>query len=456
MTIPTQLSKYVVSEVVGRGAMGTVYRAHDPVLQRDVAIKTVHRHLLQDDGGTDMLVRLRNEAAAAARLSHPSIVPVHDFCEADDGPFIVMEYLEGGTLSKPLRQRIRLSNDAVVALMVQLLEGLAYAHERGICHRDVKPSNLLLTAEGKLKIADFGIARVIGAQTQLGTRHGTPGYMAPEQYSGRSVDARADVFAAGAVMYALLTQRAPFVGSDDQVMFQTLNVEPLPPSRVHGSARPTWFDEVIARAMSKQPGNRFEDAAAFRQAVLAGAQTTGATAQAPLAGAADDELPGAPALAAHAQGSTTSPPTASLTWPSDTVAQLERALAALIGPIARVVMKRAVATAPDADSLRAHLAQQIPDAARREAFLRQTRHTGTGSRTATSASGSTALDPALLEAARSALALHLGMIASPLVNRAATQAHSSSHFIALLAAHLADSRQREAFVRTVDRSRASR
>jgi eukaryotic-like serine/threonine-protein kinase len=183
MNHPDRLGKYVVTDVLGKGAMGIVYKTHDPDIQRTVAIKTIRRELVEDDErAVTVLARFKNEARAAGRLSHPGIVAVCDYGEAADVAFIAMKFVEGNSLRAYFTREKRFEERDIVSLMVQLLDALQHAHEQGVWHRDVKPANIIIMNSGKLKVADFGIARIDSSSlTQVGAVMGSPGYMAPEQ-----------------------------------------------------------------------------------------------------------------------------------------------------------------------------------------------------------------------------------------------------------------------------------
>jgi serine/threonine-protein kinase len=485
MNHPTQLSKYAINQVIGEGAMGVVYKATDTVLRRTVAIKTLRRPLVEQGGsgalGGALLARFRNEAQAAARLMHHNIVAVHDYGEHEAEPYIVMEYVQGSTLKEPLRRGTRFDDADIVGLMGQLLDGLHYAHEQGVWHRDIKPANLLWTNDGRLKIVDFGIARIATmGLSQVSSTIGTPGHMAPEQYAGEQVDRRVDIFAAGVLLYMLLAGRPPFVGSNENVMFQTLSSEPLPPSRVHGSHRPQWFDPVVARAMAKRPDDRFATAMEFKHALMA--QASHALGLPPIAarveaGSSFIELQSAPTLpdprASDWQRGTfaldTRPQPAAARpsqWHSETLQMLESELAQSIGPLARVLVQRAARSTGDLTSLRQTLAEQIDTEAGRDQFLQRTRSRassfgtlGSGGAAVTTrrrAADDTLLGDQVMRVAELALTQHVGPVARVIVSRAAARASSRDEFFRLLAQHVEDEDEREELMRTLESSSAGR
>ena len=181
MTEPQRFGKYEIQSVLGKGAMGVVYKAFDPHIERPVAVKTIRRDMVDPDLVVQYMARFRNEAKAAGRLHHPNIVGVYEYGEDDDVAFIAMEYVEGTGLREYINRRASFDFGLLVALMSQLLQALEFAHERGVVHRDIKPSNLIVTAQGLLKVADFGVARVDTSNlTSAGAMIGTPSYMSPE------------------------------------------------------------------------------------------------------------------------------------------------------------------------------------------------------------------------------------------------------------------------------------
>jgi len=270
MTQHERLGKYQIIEVLGKGAMGVVYKGFDPGIDRTVAIKTVRKELIEDDDRAGMaLARFRNEARAAGRLSHPGIVAVYDYGESDAVSYIAMEYVQGNSLREYFNRGTRFAAPDVVSIMAQLLEALQHAHDAGVWHRDIKPANLIIMNNGRLKIADFGIARIETSQlTQTGMVMGSPGYMAPEQYSGGSIDWRADIFAAGVVMHQLLTGARLFTGTAEQIAYRICHQEPPPPSVTDPAGGWGRYDSLLARALAKKPEQRYQSAHAFREAIL--------------------------------------------------------------------------------------------------------------------------------------------------------------------------------------------
>jgi serine/threonine protein kinase len=266
---PSALGKYQIRGVLGRGAMGTVYDGWDPVIGRRVAIKTVRLLDPDDAEAHDALARFKNEAQAAGRLSHRNIVSVYDYGESDDNAYIVMEFVEGQSLKQCLDAGQHFPAAETVRIMEHLLAGLRYSHDKGVMHRDIKPGNVILAKDGQVKLADFGIARIeSSAMTLVGTVLGTPAYMSPEQLMGQPTDRRTDIYSAGVLLYQLLTGVRPFEGGLTAIMHKALNTTPPRPSEVSVAA-PASLDPVVARAMAKQPANRFPNAGAFARAMRA-------------------------------------------------------------------------------------------------------------------------------------------------------------------------------------------
>ena len=265
-----RLGKYEITEVLGKGAMGVVYRGFDPGIRRTVAIKTIRRELIDGDGPAGrMIARFRNEAQAAGRLAHPGIVAVFDYGEDAEVAYIAMEYVEGNSLREYFSRGTRFTERDAISIMSQLLEALAHAHERRVWHRDIKPANLIVMRNGRVKVADFGIARIEASElTQTGAVMGSPGYMAPEQYAAAGIDQRADIFAAGVVCYQLLTNVKPFAGTPEQIAYAVCHTDVPKLSTVNPGQRWERYDAIVARALAKRPEDRYQTAGAFLAALL--------------------------------------------------------------------------------------------------------------------------------------------------------------------------------------------
>ncbi|MDA8256985.1 MAG: serine/threonine-protein kinase [Betaproteobacteria bacterium] len=257
-----QIGRYEVLSILGRGAMGVVYKAADPVLNRIVAVKTINLSLDPDLRG-EYEARFQQEAKAAGSLSHPAIVTIYDLGKTGDLAYIAMEYLDGRELHDLISAEQRLPVKQATSIAAQVASGLSYAHQHGIVHRDIKPANIMVLKDGFAKITDFGIARmrVSEVKTQTGMRLGSPKYMSPEQVLGQRVDHRTDIFSLGVVLYEMLTGKAPFRGDSlEALMYQTVNIAPLPPSRINPDV-PEMLDLILAKMLEKRLENRYQSAA---------------------------------------------------------------------------------------------------------------------------------------------------------------------------------------------------
>ncbi len=277
--LPKQLGRYRIVRELGHGAMGVVYEGRDPNIGRRVAIKTARRELIAGpNAAPDALERFYREARVAGMLNHPNIITVYDAGEQDGTAFIAMEYIDGPDLGARIAKGPRLSTQEAVELVATLAEALAFAHEQGVVHRDVKPANIMLPRNGPPKLADFGIAHVLDSTlTQEGSLVGTPNYMSPEQFMGQRVDGRSDLFSLGIILYELLTAERPFTGSAfSTVMHHVIKTSPVPPQELNFAVGETLSREVMT-ALAKGPQDRHSDGNAFASALRAalGVRSTG-------------------------------------------------------------------------------------------------------------------------------------------------------------------------------------
>lgn len=262
------LGKYKLVETLAEGGMGVVYKGFDPSIERVVALKTIHKFLLDGDKGQEMLARFKREAQAAGKLAHPNVVTIYEYGVDDGTPFIAMEFIEGRELTDHIKKGERFELERIADIMEQCLDALHYCHSHGIIHRDLKPSNIILLADGAVKITDFGIARVEASQlTQTGAVMGTPSYMSPEQFMAQRIDARSDLFSAAAILYELVTGERPFPGKEIiTIMHNVLNTSVIDATRLNVHL-PKCFDAFFQRALAKQPRDRFQSAKDFAQAL---------------------------------------------------------------------------------------------------------------------------------------------------------------------------------------------
>jgi serine/threonine protein kinase len=497
---PQKLGKYRITEVLGEGAMGVVYKGFDPDIQRTVALKTIRAQLdTADDSPGSPASRFRNEAQAAGRLHHPGIVAVYDFGRDENVAYIAMEFVEGRSLASYLSAKVRFTDTDIPGIMSQLLDALGHAHEKGVWHRDIKPANIIMTTAGRLKVADFGIARIESTNlTQTHYMVGTPSHMAPEQFLGKPMDRRVDIYGAGVVLYQLLTGRAPFAGTTEALMYKVVNDMPQPPSMVEGAERPGWFDAIVARALAKRPEDRYATAEEFKQALTAGvgqvidesswektimlaparvkpAQPLATPTHAPQS-LSSGSVPGTGGSAGSV-GTATAPTPSH--WDKAQLTQAELTLAKHVGPLAGVLVRRAARECHDINELYSKLAEQVTDPRARDAFLGQaslvtgghhhrTAGGGTvgspsshgGSRGSTGSAGSAGgtmiggpLNEAVMEKAQVLLAQHVGPIAKVLIKRAATGTDSRAVFFNRLAESVTDNAARDKLLAELSRLR---
>jgi serine/threonine protein kinase len=261
------IGRYQIAAQIGRGAMGTVYRALDPVLERTVAIKTLNPDLAEDVIA-EMKARFVREAKSAGRLNHPNIVTVYDADVAGDVAYIAMEYLEGQSLQQLMQSGVRLPFDRIADIVAQVAEGLDYAGRFGIVHRDIKPANIMVSPAGLAKITDFGVAHVpASAMTQAGKILGSPKYIPPEQILEGPIDPRADIFSLGVVLYEMLVGKTPFEEPEQDVLslLERIVKEPVVPVSEHKPELPAALDAIIERALAKDPAQRFQRAGELAQ-----------------------------------------------------------------------------------------------------------------------------------------------------------------------------------------------
>ena len=460
MATPERLGKYEIRRVLGRGAMGTVYLAFDPDIEREVAIKTIRKDLIDPDLAAQFMARFRNEARAAGRLHHPNIVGVYEYGDEALVTYIAMEYVDGAGLRDYVRGQAGFTFGQLVELMRFLLNALEYAHERGIVHRDIKPSNLLVTAQGMLKVADFGIARIDRTNlTSVGMVIGTPSYMSPEQCRGDETDARSDLFSAGVVLYELMTGGKPFPGPVETVAHKICHEEPAPPSRHAAFKLPAAVDQLVARALAKDPDTRFPTASAFRDAL----EEVGRL------GVEIDEGQGTTIVNI---GTVMLQRPAPL-WDDATLDSVEHELARFLGPVAKVIVHKAAALSRDRAELCSILSEKIDDPDTRRKFIDAFHKTASSQRLAASsapaAHGTTRatrshhppagdapersasgmpLEAAFVDQVTAKLAVRIGPIARILTRKAAQQATTRREFVNRVAEGL-DPQVRTSFLRDV-------
>lgn len=265
--IGEKIHSYEITEHLGKGGMGNVYKATDTMLGRDVALKMLHPQLTME---SHFLERFKKEARVLAQLLHPNIAVIYNFIEQAGNHFMVMEYVEGTNLDDLLKKHRTLPAEFVVPVFVQVLEGLKHAHRKNIFHRDIKPANIMLAPDDTVKLMDFGIAKVAGEQkmTQVNKIVGTVEFMAPELLQGKDASAASDIYAVGVTLYELLCGKLPFVADTDFNLMQAIMKEKATQPTKWNAAVPKALSDIIMKALDKNPANRFADAAAFQQALL--------------------------------------------------------------------------------------------------------------------------------------------------------------------------------------------
>jgi len=256
------LGRYKIIKEIGHGAMGIVYEAKDPLIDRIVAVKTINLQDLTPEEKKEYEARFYLEARSGGRLSHPNIVTIHDLGESEGVPYIAMELMEGRELQNLLKSEQLLPVMETLNITIQVATGLAYAHEHGIVHRDIKPSNIMVLKGNRVKIADFGIARM--DSWRLNTTHGkllgSPHYMSPEQVSSSAIDHRSDIFSVGTLLYRMLSGHVPFSGDNTHaISYKIVNEEPQQPSSFNPEV-PGMLDSIVAKCLSKNPDDRYQNA----------------------------------------------------------------------------------------------------------------------------------------------------------------------------------------------------
>jgi serine/threonine protein kinase len=276
------VGNYKITEKLGEGGMGTVFKGVDLMLEREVAIKSLRPELASQP---QVVERFRSEAVTLAKLNHPNIAALYTFFRQGDDFFMVMEFMRGRTLDQIITASGALTAEQTIPLFCQALEGIGYAHKMGIVHRDIKPANMMLTEDGTLKVMDFGIARMLGTarMTKAGNLIGTVEYMSPEQIQGKETDARSDIYSMGVLLYELLTGRMPYISENEYELMKMHIEQPPPQVRLITPHVPQVVEETIMRAMAKDPNQRFQTAGEFRSILLSTGLAAG-TVDIPLIG----------------------------------------------------------------------------------------------------------------------------------------------------------------------------
>ena len=445
---PQAIGKYQVTRALGKGAMGMVYEGFDPVIERKVAIKTILPEFLEASELEEAVARFKREAQAGGRLQHPGIVGVYEYGNDGEMAFIVMEYVEGDELKRLLSKGTRYDLIDVFEIMKQLLVALDYSHKQGVVHRDIKPANLMILPGPKVKIMDFGIARLESSNlTQVGTVVGTPTHMAPEQLMGLPTDGRADLWASGVILYELLTGASPFMAETPAaVMHKVLQGEIARPSSLVATV-PVGFDTLIERALARKPEERFQAAREFQAAMVSALQGKPVNAT----GTAKRSAPAVKRAAA-------------LTVSPDALAKIENSLSRHIGPLAKILVRRGQAQATSVEQFVRILSEHIDDEddkadfVKKAAFLKSeapAAHADTQPQAAvTTAALDTAaakFSPEALATAERQLASYVGPLARILIKDAAVKTGDLKELYIQLAAHIDSEDERRSFLASLPR-----
>lgn len=417
-----RVGKYRLDTIIGRGAVGIVYKGHDEQIDRPLAIKTLRPEVLADmTAGGDVLQRFAAEVRSAGRCLHPNIVTVFDYVEQDGAPYIVMEYVPSGTLENVIKSGTLLPLRQVAEIMAQLLLALDHAHSKGVIHRDVKPSNILCHSATSIKVADFGVAHLDSLDlTKAGGVGplGTPNYMAPERFLGRPADARSDLFSAGVVLFQLLTGAKPYTANDVHELMGKL-MHRLPPSVV--GFRPELslrFDAVVQQALARNPEDRYQNAEQFIDALNSAIESSVADSAPPLDLTRYSGVPGKDQPSGTSSKNVLGQTMAETLKP-ETLDAIERSLARTLGPIARILVKRAAAQSIDVDQLLTALSAPIKSPLDASQFRMAAERTLLGDNGMVAVQLQSAVSSPELNALTQALLPMLGPVARPLVARVA-------------------------------------
>ncbi|PPQ37219.1 serine/threonine protein kinase [Rhodoblastus acidophilus] len=445
--VPERVGKYRIDHVIGRGAIGVVFKGYDEQIDRPLAIKTLRPEIFDDIQDPEGFLRhFTAEARAAARCLHPNIVTVFDLVEQEQRPYIVMEYVNAGTLENVIQAGALIPIRQVGEIMAQILLALDHAHGKGVLHRDVKPANILCPSSASIKIADFGVARLdsLDMTSPNGLGLGTPNYMAPERFLGRPADVRTDLFSAGVILHQLLTGAKPFVASDLPELMQKLLNERLPSIMTLRPDLWSEMDVVAQKALARNPEDRFQSAELFLEALSLAIEARPSDNRPPLdltklsrSNAIDASAKAAPEPLGATMAARLSP---------DAIDALSRTLARWLGPISRFVVKQAARETSDAEALIGFLSRNIKTDAEIALFWQAADKLLREDLGLASARAREAIRDAEIKAAIEALVCEIGPIARHLVSREAHTAIGRDDFYRRLAEKIPDERAKTRFL----------
>ncbi len=460
--IPSQIGKYQVERVLGKGAMGIVYRALDEQIERQVAVKVLHEHLLDGEQGQDLLDRFKQEAKAAARCLHGNIVSVFDFGFYNDLPYIAMEYVEGVELKAQLKCETPYTLSVAADITIQILKALVHAHDKGIVHRDIKPSNIILLESGDVKVSDFGVARLDSSDlTGTGYMVGTPNYMSPEGLQGLQVDHRSDIYSVGVLFYELLTRTRPVRGLsleetmtalDEQAHLSVQNINSIKP--------------ILRRALQPKVERRFQNAKEFIESLkhIDDMDLTDARTSFYISPQAKTEVT---AQVAEPTGSE---------WSADMLTSMENVLAKYVGPMAHYLVRKTSKKSLNIESLSQTLAEHIPTELERKEFLHNLSLSGIynvssqnkeksslnqsslnqssasrvfSDKSVSGAQVATEIAKEDIDKVSKALVFYVGPLAGRLAKKSAKQASNLDDFYQRAAANIPNSQERQEFLKKI-------
>jgi len=457
--LPPNIGRYVVEELVGVGGMGQIYKAHDPVLRRTVAIKLISTKLMSGADRADYIRRFRREAEAAARCAHPNIVAVYDFALHEEQPYLAMEFVAGRSLRQLLDDEPAMDVPEAIAIMLQVLDALTSAHEQGVIHQDIKPGNIMMTPDHRVKVGDFGISKLMNVETTtVFSTIGTPSYMSPEQCRGDDiVDGRSDIFSAGAMLYEMVAGERAFQGRNVTEVSHRIQNDTLPLLPAHVRSAAPRLQLVLERAMGKHPADRFDTGADMAEALRQVLRDAGPDSTRIVPEAGRGAPGGAPRTPPREDSVGREPRT-----PLDPalLTAVEDKLRAYVGPVARILVQTVAARSRSAADLCAELALSVPDEADRQRFVREVASLArprpsvpapTGSPALSDSSGRSSgritLPEQELERAQAALTQFVGPIARVLVRRAASNVSSVEVLWQALSTHIEQPAERAAFLK---------
>ena len=445
--MPERIGKYRVESMIGHGAIGVVFLGYDEQIDRQVAIKTLRPDViasLEDREG--LLKRFAVEARSAGRCQHPNIVTIFDYLEQDGSPYLIMEYVRAGTLESVIKSGARIPIQQVNEIMVQLLSALQHAHDQGVIHRDIKPANILCPSATSIKVTDFGVARFgnLGLTAKGGIAAiGTPNYMSPEQFLGRPVDSRSDLYAAAILMFELLSGRKPFIASEIPELMHKLLSEAPP---LLSSVRPglgSKVDRLFQRALARNPEDRFPNAGAFTEC-MNDALDLSQTDDVQHLDLSKITLNPSTSPSSRSGGELSHTMAEKLT--PETIAAMEIELMRAIGPIAKIIVNKTARETTDADKLLTMLSAQIPEQQEAQRFrLEAERKLRADSRLA-SAQLDAAIPESEIEWATLQLTPYIGPVASMIVKKRAANAFGLEDFYQRLAQSIPSEDDRAKFL----------